>query len=835
MASPVQAAVQSATYDEFFRSINSIPGQLPGESVEAWLQRTGFERVTAESAAEGAGAASSVPVYKWDYSAADEFDRVVRETTADGAWKAWDGAKSAQGAAGPAPTTGASPQTAIRGPGAATATGAGLLSVSLPTWVAAAAPLLGVAVGVGLYELSPEFWTKVSQTLLPWCYEDSQAMPVVTDKDGNTYIDKEAVEALKGVFQEEGIPMEGSAVVDEATSGLIPDGVPCGGTIKFNRDINFGTADVTYNAYGSLTSYLYRFSTSYNITVIFASATSGLIGSIDYVPTTSSPTHTDVYSNGTYTHDGKTVYYTKVRDAAGYQINSFSGPAASSLPDAGIVAWTLIYGNITPGGEYKEGTSKWQGKTVDISQLPITEVYTDPTKSDTRDFIPVALPTAPGQSVDAKTNPDPTKNEDSEAQISPYINPSIGSDQYPSGSDSTGEDGQKLDDSAPIPLPYPSTTNPPNPDDNPSDEKKTKPQHFVDIIPPIDTGDIDFSPLPSFGAPTDGGVGGLVSIYNPTYSELQSFSQWLWVTYQDATIDKIWNNPFDGIISLYEIYCTPTKGARKYIKSGFLVSPVECITIPQRYIEINCGTAVFPEYYGNYLDYSPYSKALCYLPFIGVMELNVDDIVGHAVNITYRVDTYTGGCIAVITCAREGSNVALYQFSGNCSVQLPIAGGTQASIRAAQMSASAYQNAYHQAGLAGFAGGLASAFYGGANFITGPVSGIAGYHTQEAFGAANSVSQTVAAKSSVQHSGQFGESYGAMGHKKPYMIIKRPVQVIVPGYQQVYGFQAHKMVQIGACTGFLRCRAVHVVSAQASDEEKSAIEKLLVSGVYVTE
>lgn len=820
MATPVQAAVQAATYDEFFRSINSVPGQLPGESVEAWLQRTGFERAVAESGAEGAGAASHVPVYKWDFSSADEFDRVVRETTADGAWENWEGAKSAQGAAGPAPSTGASPQTAIKSPGAAGAAGAGLLSVPLPTWVAAAAPLLGVAVGVGLYELSPEFWTKVSKTLLPFCYDDTQVMPVIADKDGNTYVDKEAVEALKKLFEEEGIGQ-----CEQKNSNLL-DGTLWEGGVNTS-----GAATFYYYAPGEDTITM-----SGDVAASFRAA--GIVAS-------SNPNGTCTYSDSgtvnlssSYTYDGKTVYYKSRVFSVGSAWKYSTPPNQQGITDnaiasAAILAWTMVYGSSSGG--YVEGTSKWNGTTVDISQLPITEAYTDPTKSDTRDFIPVALPTTPGQSVNPEENPDPTKNEDTEAQISPYINPSIGSDQYPSGSASTGEDGKKLDDSAPIPLPYPPTQSQPKPDDNPSDKDDTPPQRFVDIIPPIDSGDIDLSPIPSFGTPTDGGVGGLVSIYNPTYSELQSFSQWLWVTYQDATIDKIWNNPFDGIISLYEIYCTPSKGARKYIKSGFLVSPVECITIPQRYVEINCGTAVFPEYYGNYLDYSPYSKALVYLPFIGIMELNVDDIVGHAVNITYRVDTYTGGCIAILTCAREGSNVAMYQFSGNCSVQLPIAGGTQASIRAAQISAGAYQNAYHTAGLAGLAGGLASAFFGGANFVTGPISGFSSYASNEAMGQANATSQTVSAKSSVQHSGQFGESYGAMGHKKPYMIIKRPVQVIVPGYQQVYGFQSHKMVQIGACTGYLRCRAVHVVSAQASDEEKNLIEKLLVSGVYVTE
>ncbi len=816
--SAVQTAVESMTATELLSQIAREMPQQPGESFVDFAKRIELERVV-RSGEQGI----ELPAYNWNTTPEESaaFDKIVRETTADGAWQNWsDGAKTAQGAAAPEPVAKAAPGAAIKKSGASGASLGGLLSMPLPTWVAAAAPLLGVIVGVGLYELSPQFWEKISRALLPFCYEDSQVLPAITDEDGNTYIDKEAVEELKRVLTEEGIldengeytgkkgfEYEGEFYQGEggaAGTKVYKHGPTWQGITYYWNTIN--SQQYIQGAGNSVT--IYNMSPATGIEVLRDDGTSA--GGIS------------VQSNGiTIMENGEPVRKIPFSDAS---------PEQLATRDAFI--------NGVPTEADVPGTSKWGGISVDISQLPITEVYTDPARPDTREFIPASLPTSPGQSVDSETNPDPTVNSEPEKQISPYINPSIGADQYPSGSESTGEDDEELDKSAPIPLPYPPKPDPPSPEDNPSDKpKKEKPQKFVDIIPPVDSGDIDLSPLPGFGipSPTDGGVGGLVSVYNPTYSELQSFSQWLWVTYQDTTIDKIWNNPFDGIISLYEIYATPVEGTRKYIKSGFLVSTVECATAPQRYIEINCGTGVFPEYYGNYLDYSPYSKALCYLPFIGIVELNVDDIVGHAVNITYRVDVYTGGCIAVITCAREGSNVALYQFSGNCSVQLPIAGGTQAAIRAAQISAGAYQNAYHTAGLAGLAGGLTSAFFGGANFITGPTSGFTSYATNEAFGQAQGTSQTVSAKSSVQHSGQFGESYGAMGHKKPYMIIKRPVEVIVPGYQQVYGFQAHKMVQIGACEGFLRCRAVHVLSAQATDEEKALIEKLLVSGVYVTE
>lgn len=827
--------IVAATATQALEGVASAAGQSATQTTAEWLAQAQFERIVSEAGAEAVNA----PVYRWDYSAADAFDKVVEESNAQAAYENWfnsGGNQSPTGSATQPPVKGANPQTAIKKAGAGTATVGGLLSMSLPTWVAAAAPLLGVAVGVGLYELSPSLWTKISQKLLPFCYPDSEAMPVVTDEDGNTYINKEAVEALKEVFEEEGVGGIGGT---EIASG----GEPCN---PWPDSIAMGPIIIQYGQ--SLDSYsgdaLATLISNEGSAVIIWASSGASAEAVHYLE---NPTYPDGISGtmvgrNQYTYDGRTVSFgiltTSVdgREVSGVYNSAISGSVQDS---AGKAAWKMIYGEMS--ASYPEGTERWAGQAVDIASLPVTQVYTSPDGTETQDYIPVALPTQPGQSLNPAENPDPTTNEDPESQISPYIMPTIPDEQYPEGSESEGEEGQELDKNAPIPIPFPDPDSTPDTEANPNEEPDQPPQKLVDLIPPIDVGNIPMPNMPVGGDPlnVDGGVGGLVSVYNPTYAELQAFAQWLWVTYADATIDKIWNNPFDGVISLHELYATPNKGARKYIKSGFLVSPVDAITIPNRYSEINCGTAIFPEYWGNYLDYSPYSKALCYLPFIGIVELNVDDIVGHAVNITYRVDSYSGACIALLTCAREGSNGVLYQFSGNCSVQMPIAGGTQAAIKAAQISAGAYQNAYHTAGLAGLMGGMLGGLgslltgnIGGA--ISQAIGGAGSYATNKAFGQANATSQTVSAKSSVQHSGQFGESFGAMGAKRPYMIIKRPVQVVVPNYQNEYGYQAHKYVTIGECEGYLRCRGVHVQSARATDAEKHAIEQMLMEGVYVT-
>ena len=120
------------------------------------------------------------------------------------AYEAAGGAVSAAGAATEGASAAANLTEIITAPGTAgeaVATG-GILTMPMPTWAAAAAPLLGVALGAGLYELSPEFWTKVSQTLLPFAWEDTEVMPAVVDANGQVYIEGAAVEALKRLFED---------------------------------------------------------------------------------------------------------------------------------------------------------------------------------------------------------------------------------------------------------------------------------------------------------------------------------------------------------------------------------------------------------------------------------------------------------------------------------------------------------------------------------------------------------------------------------------------------------------------------------------------------------
>lgn len=743
----------------------------------------------------------------------------------------------------------------------------GLLTMSLPAAAAAFAPLLGVSLGGALYESNPELWTKFSQAILPFAYDDKDTIAFVVDKLGQVFAPKGAVDAMKQVLDEEGI-----GPTSQYTSEL---------TTKWNQPIITGgfLRNSTRNEEWSFSgnAAIAASSTRANFAAVFIGESLGEIVTYALYRSSSSQSSLTGTASESYTYDGRTVYYGSVTSSnpGAFDVRSgVNSPYSSNMSNMGPVAWTIKYG--TEGGTYPVGTSKWTGNSVDVSQLTPIQVVSG-LDGSTTPYIPVTLPVGdPTVTNDPSIQPDPTAPVTA-PQLDPYISPVTLPELWPTFPEEVPiiEPGARVgpqvaSDPLYVPAPdlYPNNDPTVIGDVQPAEELPTNQSNPIsggqspDPIFPVP--DIQFPSWTPAGSdePVVSGQPGFIQIYHPSPSEFVSFGRWLWVTYGDATIDKIWNNPFDGVIGAHELYATPEDGGYSTIRCGFLDSGISSQVVNQRYTQINCGSIVIPEYWGNYLDYSPYSQAMIYLPFIGIVNLEVDDIVGAAVNVLYHVDSYTGSCIAQITVAKDDYSNTLYQFAGNCSVEIPMAGGSQAQIKAALMTANAYQNAANVSanltGLGGlgsgiasaisgllsggaiastgnFAGGMSAGIGGAASGVSQIIHGYTGAKSQQAYGEAQHTANMLSGKAIVQHSGSFGSSHGAMGIKKPYLIIRRPIQKVVNGYQKLYGYPAHKQVIIGSCTGYLRCREVHVVSSLATDAEKNQIESLLKGGVYVTE
>ena len=689
----------------------------------------------------------------------------------------------------------------VAGGGTTVTTGAGIgMSVGYSSLVAAAAPALGIAIGAGAYKANPRFWTELSMKVAPFLYDDNDTVQSVMIANGEMYYPKEVVDAIHQYFQESGLydPDEikiptGYIQENEVITNLLSSdqllAMAYEHAYKYINDSKYDTQAQTI-IQNILTlqedSHYHRLREKYKDCLC-------------------------VINSGTCTKNAVELFFYNKRVGDVLITSSDTNPYHGGYTWAGdnyYTAGRVFLGNDKRYQRYVNGAMYLVGcNTTTVSKLPehtklmADEPVIDPNKVKdfitgtdeqgnpiTKPYIPLKLPT----STDGSTTSTPQQSQDS--------------------STSDAETGQAV-----IQLILDQTKPQPNPDYDPSVDPSTKPNSATQSTPntPVKIPVAEFTPVkppddsgttPPIVTPIASNADGLITVYNPTKEQLKAFGKWLWTTWSSDILDtlsKMFNNPMEAVIGLHLLYATPSTSGSSTIKAGYLDSGINSLLVDKQYTTINCGSVYIGEYWKNYLDYAPYTTINCYLPFIGMVELDPRDVINCGVNITYTIDAYSGSCIAQVTTARKGFEAVTYQYSGNCSVQIPISAGNYSSILSTAIGLAA-------SGLATYATGGAAA----------PMLA----------GATASMMKT---GTNVSHSGSFGASHGAMGFKKPYIEVRSRVQKVVKGYNNDYGYPSHTKVIVGDCKGFLKLKEVNVISSSATSEEKKMIEELLKSGVYV--
>lgn len=319
------------------------------------------------------------------------------------------------------------------------------------------------------------------------------------------------------------------------------------------------------------------------------------------------------------------------------------------------------------------------------------------------------------------------------------------------------------------------------------------------------TDPVPVSTLPSLAA-TDTKF---ITLYNPSLTELNSLASWMWsplCVIED--LQKLWNNPMQGILGLSIVPVQPTRAsAPSTIYLGNLESDTTAYKITTQYVTVPMGYVTIDEYWGSYLDYAPYTKIEIFLPYIGTRELNTDDVMGKDVYCYYHVDVLSGACVAQLMCG----NTVLYQFAGNCASSVPITGNDWTNVINGVMSV-AISTAMVAVG--GAVGGAASA--------TAAVSTI------------GSVAQNIASmKPTVMKSGSLAGGAGFLSQQKPYMIITRPRQALPENQNQYTGYPSWITLPLAGVTGLTHVAEIHLEGIPCTTDEQKEIETLLKNGVIL--
>lgn len=316
---------------------------------------------------------------------------------------------------------------------------------------------------------------------------------------------------------------------------------------------------------------------------------------------------------------------------------------------------------------------------------------------------------------------------------------------------------------------------------------------------PPDTGTGTSSPivLPS------GSASSLWAVYHPSQAQLNAFGAWLWSSDFVEQIKKLFTDPMQAIIGVHKVFAPIPTGASQNIKCGYLDSGVASPIVTNQYTNVNCGSVNCSEYFGNVFDYDPHTKVSIYLPFIGVVPLKVSEVMRSVISVSYGVDVITGACLAKVHISRDGCGGVLYSYGGSCACHYPISSGSYAGIISGVVTSAL-----------GIATGIASG---------SPLAALGG-----------TISGIKQMRMDVQHSGGFTGCAGAMGPKKPYLIITRPQTKMAHNVENFFGKPSNATMTLGECSGYVRVKHAHVIAPGAYDDELKEIEALLLNGVMIS-
>ena len=513
--------------------------------------------------------------------------------------------------------------------------------------------------------------------------------------------------------------------------------------------------------------------------------------------------------------NNKQVYYGTIQCHRTANTQLLSIPEVPRGSYASNIAYDILYtGEIVPAvggisdqsGATLPNTSGWNSPENTLASLKTQypelwdnraeqNVYdpdTDTTKKIT--YIPIGFPN--GGVGNQPTN-DPSKDGGSQAR--PTVNPNP-------------NDPNKTPDSTLLTLILSLTERLVNADKNPS--QMTDPEVAPSPDNPVPTGDITLNPDPNPPGTGDGSspvpilpsgnASSLWKVYHPSQATIDAFGAWLWSSDFVEQIKKMFNDPMSAIIGLHKVFAPPVDAGTANIKVGYLDSGVASAYVDQQYVTIDCGSITLKEYFGNVFDYEPYTKVAIYLPFIGVQSLSTAEVMRSKINVVYHVDIFTGACLAEVYISRDGGRGCLYTFAGDCSARYPLSSGSYMGI---------------VGGVLSIAGGIAGTIASGGNLLPALL------------GASSAMTHM---RTDVKHSGQISGNAGAMGIKKPFLIVLRPQTAMADNYNHFTGKPANKFALIGSASGYIKCKEVHVDNLSgASDKEKEMVESLLKSGIIV--
>ena len=313
---------------------------------------------------------------------------------------------------------------------------------------------------------------------------------------------------------------------------------------------------------------------------------------------------------------------------------------------------------------------------------------------------------------------------------------------------------------------------------------------------------------------------GFNALYKVSNSAMSDLASWLWSTGLSDIYNK-WKNgdPMNSIVDYYALpFAVSVSSVASHIVCGSCDSEVGAYKVLGQYQKIDCGAISLLECFGSYLDYAPLTKLSIFLPYIGIRNIDTDEVMGcSGISVKYMVDVTNGDFCAIVYLTKpagrnnndNGFSYPAYHFAGNMAYHIPWSG--------------AARNAF-MTGVLGMAPAAAGVGIGIAAGAAAPVVG--------GLVAAGAMAATLN-KPTVQKGGSLSGSTGWMDNQKPFLIIDRPVQNRPATFAHDCGYILDVSKQVKDCSGFTKYSKIHVEGIGCTSEENELIHQALMKGIIV--
>lgn len=288
-----------------------------------------------------------------------------------------------------------------------------------------------------------------------------------------------------------------------------------------------------------------------------------------------------------------------------------------------------------------------------------------------------------------------------------------------------------------------------------------------------------------------------------------------------VSLGWIEKNVAEGIISVKQLMSpvalTEGTGNFKTASNSTLISgtswsanDVTGKRIRKQYNTVTVGTYSFVKYFGNFLDFNPFTSLRIYLPFAGIQSLDPNIVMGKNFKLDCVVDLLTGDLTYFGSVKGDDNSdySVLYVWSGNCACELPVTAydysyklkiGIKTAVDVATLAAGVGT------------GNLAGTLISGQNVINDGIE------------SANA--------NKYVNSGNIAGNKGFGGVLYPYIIITRPKPKPISSI--MYGKPLNAIRTLNNCHGFTKVGQIHLSIPGATEYELDYINNMLKSGVIL--